>query len=112
MFSRRPVSVLSTSDGRTSPSSIKRLLTCATVRLVFCAHNNAAATDTCGADIEVPVKNVYVSPFASEKEGSQTFGGGPGSEQCGVVLRIVSPGAARSTVVAPTCENVVASASD
>src|SRR5690242_13783991 len=85
MLRRRPVRVLSTKLGRTSPSSNKKFFTCCTVRFGFCAHNNAAPPATCGVAIEVPLKNWYAL--------------------LGIVLYTFSPGAPRSTLVAPKCEN-------
>src|ERR1051325_495223 len=81
MLRRRPVSVLSMSPVTMSPFVSRMFLICCTVRLGFCAQMSAAAPATCGDDIEVPLKNEYVLP--------------------GVVLRMLLPGAATSTAVAP-----------
>src|SRR5262245_30754101 len=105
-FKRRPLSVLSISDASGSPLKSSILLTFCTDRFDCLAHSSAAAPDTCGTAIDVPVKSVYeyaVGSWGEGKSGAQMSGPRIARLRFGVVLRTNTPGAARSTLVAPKC---------
>src|SRR6266702_4211500 len=89
-FSRPPVTVMPCMDGTGSAELMRRSFTWWCVMPGNCANTSAAAPETCGVAIEVPLSSLY--PDGSEQQVLPTIG----TEE-----RMPTPGAPRSTVVAP-----------